>query len=273
MLRRSFSFLLFATVALAQSEHATQRLFDIATKEENIYKKIAEDPDYYSEDDIERRIVELLQAYEAYLKDNPDDVSALILYAKLLRRTGEDEAAFKIFLHADELDPRIAVVKQQIGTYMAEHGNGKVALLYYQQTVELEPDNAIFNYSLGQLLYQFRDDYLEADMFSRDALDRETIKAFGKAAALAPDNFDFQVRLGMAYYDLASPDWRAALLHWNHTAKRFDDPLQTEIITLHKARVLGKLGRRKEARSLADTVKNPALQQSRQQVLDEIAQF
>ena len=273
MILRLITCYLVVFISSAFSDQATQQLFDIAAQEEQIYKKIAEDPDYYSEDDIERRIIELLKAYETYLKEKPDDVDALILYAKLLRRTGEDEAAFKIFLRADELSPDIAVVKQQIGTYMAEQGKAKVALLYYQQSVELEPHNAIFHYSLGQLLYQFRDDYLEEDIFSRDALDREMIKAFRTCANLAATNFDFQARLGAAYYDLASPDWKSALLHWNHCSKNFTDPLQGQIIALHKARVLGKLGRHEEARELTDIVTNPALQQSRQQVLDEMVQF
>ncbi|MGB0791988.1 MAG: tetratricopeptide repeat protein [Opitutales bacterium] len=273
MLRRLSTYLLLSATAYALNEPATQRLFEIAAKEERIYKNIAADPDYYSEADIERRIIELLHAYEAYLKDTPEDVEALILYAKLLRRTGKTADAFQIFLRADELDPEVAVIKQQIGTYMAEQGKGKVALLYYQQAVELEPQNAIYHFSLGQLLFQFCEDFVAAEIYTRDALDREMIKAFTNAADRAPDNFDFQVRLGAAYYDQASPDWQAALVHWDQSRARFKETLQLEIIHLHKARVLGKLGRHEEARALADTVTSPALEKSRQQVVDEAAQF
>ncbi|MGB0259198.1 MAG: hypothetical protein ACPGES_11155, partial [Coraliomargarita sp.] len=47
--------------------------------------------------------------------------------------------------------------------------------------------------------------------------------------------------------------------------------IRTEIIDLHRARVMAELGRYQEAKALAETVENPALQKSRQQVLDEIA--
>ena len=36
-------------------------------------------------DDLDRRINELIQSYRTYLLDQPDDVSAYILYGKLLR--------------------------------------------------------------------------------------------------------------------------------------------------------------------------------------------
>ncbi len=98
------------------------------------------------------------------------------------------------------------------------------------------------------------------------------LKAFRQAATLAPDNFDFQMRLGEAYYDLSSPDWKRALVHWNKLQQQAANGLQGEILNLHRARVLGKLGRIEEAREATSLVKNPALQKSKQQVLTEIAQ-
>ncbi|WPJ95433.1 hypothetical protein SH580_18600 [Coraliomargarita algicola] len=253
------------------SDLASNRLLSIAEKETKIYQKIAEDPEFYSEEDLDRRINNLVQAYRSYLIDQPDDVSAYILYGKLLRRVQENEQAFLAFLKADELDPEIAVVKQQIGNHLAEEGKGKAALTFYLRAVDLEPETAVYHFSLGQLIYDFRQEFIQEKIFTRDALEREMLKAFRKAAELAPDNFDYQLRLGVAYYDLSSPDWRSALLHWKQVSKLAANHLQLEILDLHRARVLGKLGRLQEARSLLDQVLNPALQKSKQQVLDEIA--
>jgi tetratricopeptide (TPR) repeat protein len=254
----------------AQSTLATEHLLDIAQKEEKIYKKIAEDPEFYSVEDLDRRINELVQSYSSYLTDNPDDVNALILYGKLLRRIDQTNQAFTAFLKADELDPEIAVVKQQIGTHLAEIGKGKAALPFYLRAVELESENAIYHFGLGQLLYNFKTDFIEDGIFTSDALDREMIKAFRKAASLEPENFDFQMRLGEAFYDMDSPDWRSALLHWDKVRKTINSTLRREIIDLHRARVLGKLGRIDEARALTESIHQPSLQQSRQQVIDEI---
>lgn len=252
------------------SDLASNRLLSIAEKEANIYKKIAEDPKFYSEDDLDRRINELVQSYRTYLVDQPDDVSAYILYGKLLRRVQENEQAFLAFLKADELDPEIAVVKQQIGNHLAEEGKGKAALTFYLRAVELEPKTAVYHFALGQLIFDFRQEFIDDDIFTRDALEREMLKAFRKAAQLEPNNFDYQMRLGEAYYDLTSPDWKGALIHWNKLREQTVTRLQNEILDLHRARVLGKLGRAEEARTLLSQVLNPALQNSKKQVLDEI---
>lgn len=254
------------------TDFATDRLFQIASREEQIYKKIAEDPDFYSEEDLDRRINDLVQSYRTYLLDNPDDVSALILYGKLLRRVDQNEEAFQAFLKADSLDPKIAVVKQQIGTHLAETGKGKAALPFFLGAISLEPKTAIYHFSLGQLLYAFRDEFIEENIFTADALERETIQAYRNAVTLEPDNFDYQMRLGEAYYDMASPDWRAALEHWSAMLDQFGDTsLRHDILSLHKANVLAKLGRYDEAREIAENISEPNLQYSKQQVLDSIA--
>lgn len=275
MRRPSLTFLICLSLsgqlgAAGGTDLASKRLLAIAEKEADIYQKIAEDPEFYSADDLDRRIHELAQSYSNYLVDQPDDVSAYILYGKLLRRLQEHEQAFMAFLKADELDPEIAVVKQQIGNHLAEEGKGKAALTFYLRAIELEPETAAYHFALGQLILNFRQEFIKDGIFTRDALEREMLKAFRKAAALEPTVFEYQMRLGEAYYDLTSPDWKGALIHWNKMRKRSETTLQAEILDLHRARVLGKLGRAEEARGLLDRVFNPALQNSKQQVLDEI---
>lgn len=256
---------------VAQSSLAENRLADIALKEERIYKKIAEDPEFYSADDLDRHISNLIASYSAYLLDHPKDVKALILYGKLLRRVQKYDAAFSAFLKADEIDPNIAVVKQQIGTHLAEVGKAEAALPFYLRAVELEPETAVYHFALGELLNEFRKTYIEEKIFTRDALEREMLVAFKKAVDLKPEAFNLQMRLGEAYYDLSSPDWKSALLHWNKMRKETEDELQAEILDLHRARVMGKLGRTNQAVELAENVRTPSLQKSKQQVLDEIA--
>ena len=258
-----------------QSDLDTERLLDISKREQKIYQQLAADPEFYSADDLERHVNDLIASYSSYLMENPNDVSALILYGKLLRRVGKNDEAFKAFLKADEIDPKIAVVKQQIGNHLAETGKYKAALTFYLNAIQLDPDAPAYHYALGEILYTFRDQFLEEAIFTRDALDREMLKAFQTTVRLQPENFDSQMRLGEAYYDLASPNWKAALLHWEKLsrAKSENDTLRLQIIDLHKTRVLGKLGRTTEAKALAETIVQPALQQSKQQVLAELVEF
>ena len=265
-------FLLTANLfGYTESDLDTQRLYKIIQQEQKIYQQLETNPDAYTAEELEHKLGEIILAYNNYLSENPDDVSALILYGKLLRRTGENERAFKVFLKADALDPGIAVVKQQIGNHLVETGNGKAALTFYLNAVELESEVPEYNYALGEILHTFRDEFTKDKLLTRDSLDREMLKAFQTAARLAPENFDLQMRLGEAYYDLATPDWRTALLHWEKLRKATPDhnALRCQILDLHRARVLNKLGRNEEARTLATGITQPGLQASRQEILEK----
>jgi len=255
-----------------KSDLDAQRLFKISQKEQSIYSQLEIDPNFYSTEDLERRLGELIRDYSNYLAENPDDVTALILYGKLLRRVGENKRAFEVFLKADELDPQIAVVKQQIGNHLVETGNGKAALTFYLNALQLDPDVPEYNYALGEILYTFRDTFTNDGLFTRDALDREMLKAFQNAAQSAPDDFDTQMRLGEAYYDLENPDWPSALLHWEKLRKATPDynELRCQIIDLHRARVLIRLNRLEEAQRLTEGVTQSSLQSVRIQLLEEI---
>ncbi len=268
-------FLLAASLfGQTQTDLDTQRLYRISQQEQKIYHRLGTDPDFYTDEDLEHELGEVLRSYSNYLSENPKDVSALILYGKLLRRIGENDQAFKVFLKADELDPAIAVVKQQIGNHLVETDNGKAALMFYLNAVELQPEVPEYNYALGEILHIFRDEFLSDQLFTRDAIDREMLKAFRTAAQLNPDDFDMQMRLGEAYYDLESPDWKIALLHWKKLRKATPDynELRCQILDLHQARILVTLGRKQEASELLNGVTQPGLQITRQQILEEIAQ-
>jgi tetratricopeptide (TPR) repeat protein len=266
-------FLAVSLFGQTQSDLDTQRLHKISQQEQKIYRQLETNPDFYTAEDLEHKLGEIILAYSNYLSENPDDVSALILYGKLLRQLGENERAFKAFLKADALDPDIAVVKQQIGNHLVETGNGKAALTFYLNAVELEPEVPEYNYALGEILHVFRDEFTRDQLFTRDSLDREMLKAFQATARLNPENFDVQMRLGEAYYDLATPDWKAALLHWEKLRKTTPDynELRGQILDLHRARVLAKLGRKEEASELARGITQPGLQTSKEQILEEMA--
>ncbi len=266
-------FLASTQLTSAQNDHsdfATKRLSEITARETELYRKIETDPEFYSKSDLERKVNDLIDAYRSYLSDHSEDTSALILYGKLLRRVGEDKQAFKAFLKADELDPKIAVVKQQIGTYLAEAGKATAAFPFYLQAIELQPNVAIYHFGLGELLNSFRSDFVENQIFTDAALDREMLNAFRKAANLASANFDLQMRAGEAYYDLVNLEWESALLYWKELRKTQTDDLRLEIVALHQALVLTKLLRFKDASKMLEQIKLPALEASKADVQQKI---
>ena len=77
----------------------------------------------------------------------------------------ENEQAFLAFLKADELDPEIAVVKQQIGNHLAEEGKAKLPSTFICRPWNLEPETAVYHFALGQLIYTFKDEFIKSGVF------------------------------------------------------------------------------------------------------------
>ena len=114
-----------------QSNLDTERLLDISQREQKIYQQLAADPEYYSGDDLERHLNELIFSYRTYLAENPDDLSALILYGKLLRRIGKNDEAFKEYAEALSIDSNFSFAYYNRGNLWFEIENYDMALADY----------------------------------------------------------------------------------------------------------------------------------------------
>ena len=61
-------------------------------------------------------------------------------------------------------------------------------------------------------------------------------------------------RLAEAYYDLYRPDWKKFLRLWNELERSSTDEMDTQIVDLHRARVLIELARFDEAKKALENV-------------------
>lgn len=272
-------FLLFIFIVLTSRVIATdpapqtlseQRLSKIVAQQNALIEELTAYPNKYSENERNRRLEEILELYNTYLLDNPDDVDAYILYGKYLRLIGQEVHANVMFLQANKRNSNIAVVKQQIGNYLAEQGDYALALPYFLNAIELEPTVMIYHYQLGELLASFKDEYIRDKMLSPGTFDSQMLEAFSQAVVLEPENRDLKIRLAEAYFDLNNPKWEEALAHWELLEKTPPSPLDLEIMRMQAARVLIKMGHFSEARKRLNEIYSPALEKSRRQLLNEI---
>ncbi len=249
-----------------------QKMMGLVARQSAIFRLIENKRDPSEEGDQQLRLNDLIHEWELLLTNNPGEVIPYIFYGKLLRRVDQKEHAHRMFVQANRLDPNIAVVNQQIGNYLAEDGDYGLALGYFLKAIELSPKTALYSFQLGELLFHFRDYYVADEILDRPTLDSQMLAAFQTAAQLEPDNRDFQFRYAEAFYDLEAPDWAAALTAWESVEKTVSPGLETEAVQLHRARALARLGRRTEARTLAEEVTEPSLQQSKKQVLELLSE-
>lgn len=224
----------------------------------------------YEVEDLRFRARNLVQEYESLIAESPDELTPYLLYGKFLNKIGQEEHAVKMFLKADEIDPDVPVVKQQIGNYLAETGKFEESLGFFIQAILLSPETALYHYQMGELLSTYKEQFISHDVYFRDVLENEMLQAFSDAARLDPDNPDFKMRYAECFYNLKNPDWETALALWEELQDVAISSLQREAVSLHRANVLSRLGRSDEARAIAESVTDPALLFSRDQLLEEL---
>lgn len=246
-----------------------QKIARLVERQTAYLERLANAQNDVDRDTLEQRIVEICREYEAIIAENPYELLPYLVYGKLLRQIGERERAHEIFQRANAVDTRVPVVKQQLGNYFAEEGIYPQALLFFMAAIDLAPHEAVYHYSLGELFYIYREDFLNDGAYSSTELDKLMQEAFREAALLAPENADFQFRYGESFYDVENADWFVALAHWEVFQERAINQTQADAIRLHRARVMLKLGWNSEARKLLAEVATPALEATRDALMEQ----
>ena len=246
-----------------QSLSDDDRLAIIAVEDRDFFRALANNPKTWSTEERDRRAQAIHDEYYRYLVAYPRDVDALVLYGKLLARTGQGDMAYEAFRHADLLDPTLAVVKQQLANHLAETGQYQLALELFHQAAALAPNEPLYHYQIGELLNFYYESFLADKILDLPTLNRTMAAEFARAAELAPQQPAYAWRHAESFYNMADPDWKAALAAWTDLAKSTTNPILLEMIRLHTARALLELGRLEEAGALVKQSVRPALEASR----------
>jgi tetratricopeptide (TPR) repeat protein len=223
-------------------------------------------------EDLHVQFQQLTNDYEDYLGKYPNFSAGYVSYALFLSKPVMDERkrAAALLLKANQLNPDLPVVKNQLGNYLAEEGKPIEALNYYLAAVKLAPKEPLYHYQIGLLITEARDDFLKSGEWTRVTLDKSMQDAFEQAMALSPGNIPYAYRYCESFYDLEHPEWEEALTNWRALEGKVSTELATQTIRLHEANILIKQGKSAEARALLLTVKEAALQAQKQKLTDEL---
>lgn len=274
-LRLLFIVVSIAALSLRAAEEvslAEQTFKRIAEKQRELFADAAKQGDKLDEAGFKSQVQTLIHDYEVFLRGNPKHATAHAAYGYLLGKVGMRKESTAMLLKANQLDPDIALVKNQLGNYLAEEGRPREAVNYFLAAIKLEPNEPLYHYQLGTLLHEARDDFLKGGEWTRAGLDQSMRKAFERASELAPDRFEFAYRYAECFYDLSTPDWETALKLWAALEEKAPTPVERQTMRLHAANVLLKMGRREHARSLLGTVDEPSLQKQKQKLVAQLAE-
>lgn len=251
---------------------ADRTLRQIVERQKTLLADAAKQGDKLDEEGLRAQLQSVSHDYERLLQENPKFAAAYAAYGYLLGKIGMRKESVAMLLKANQYDPDIPLVKNQIGNYLAEEGKPLEAAPYYLAAIKLEPTEPLYHYQLGTLLTVARDDFLKSGEWTRAALDKAMHHAFQQATELAPDRFEFAYRYAESFYDLDTPDWDGALKAWAALEEKAPTAIERQTMRLHAANVLVKAGKPDHARALLETVDEPSLQAQKQKLVVQLAE-
>jgi tetratricopeptide (TPR) repeat protein len=246
---------------------AEHKLKDIVQHQKTLFADAAAQGKELDEAEFKAQVEQLTREYESLMRDNPEFAAGYASYGYMLWKVGVRKQAVEILLKANQLDPNIPLVKNELGNYLAEEGKPVEALNYFLAAIDLEPNEPLYHYQLGTLLYEARDDFLKTGEWSRAALDHSMHEAFRKASELAPERVEFTYRYAESFYDMVEADWPAALKAWEGLEANAKSEVERQTMRLHEVNVLLNMGSKDRALKVLDTVKDPALAQQKQKLV------
>lgn len=249
------------------------KLNKIVEAQNSLFEKFASKTNQYTDAEREQAFDTIFRDYELFITNNPKYIHGDILYGKLLRQVGLTHKAHSVFLAAEKKDPKVAVIKQQIGNYLAEQGEFALALVYFLKAIELEPSVALYHYQLGELLHHFKKSFVANRIFIPEKLDNEMLNAFYKAGQLDSAAWIYKVRYAEAFFDIDTPRWEEALSLWKNLESSTPSIWEKEFVLLNQARILIELKKFEQAKERLAKVFSPNLEKSRRQLLASIPNF
>lgn len=239
----------------------------IVVRENDILDDATRQGDNVDEESLRQQLQEIAHEYELLLHDAPNFPEAYAAYGQLLWRLDMRKESVAMMLKANQLDPNIPFVKNKIGNYLAEEGKPLEAVNYFISALKLAPQEPLYHYNFGLLLYEARDDFLKSGDWTRDQIDRAMHEAFKRAAELAPDKLEYLYAYADSFYALEHPDWAQALKAWEKLEAKGKTPEDRQGVRLQEANVLLKQGKTGDARAVLDTITAPGLQTQKEKLV------
>jgi tetratricopeptide (TPR) repeat protein len=269
------SFFLVAVPLLpaATTETMAERtLKQLVERQQALFAEAAKNKPDFDAEGFRAQLQDVSHGFERLLADNPKFAAGFAAYGYLLGKIDMRKESAAMLLKANQLDPDLPLVKNQLGNYLAEEGKPLEAVNYFLAAIKLEPKEPLYHYQLGSLLAAAHDDFIKSGEWTRAGIEQSMHNAFRQAAELAPDRFEFAYRYAESFYDLEQPNWDEALKVWGALEEKAATPIERETMRLHAANILLKQGKQEHARALLDSVTEPNLQTQKQKLVAQLAE-
>ena len=131
---------------------AERNLKEIVARQKSIMARAEADKDHPDEAWLRGELQSVINSYDVLIQKSPDFAAAYVAYGLLLGQVGMTREAVGILIKANQLDPEIPLVKNELARFLAEDGKVADALPWMMAAIDLAPQEPLYHYHLGKLL-------------------------------------------------------------------------------------------------------------------------
>jgi tetratricopeptide (TPR) repeat protein len=221
---------------------------------------------------IEARLAVVRKEYEDFLKRHPDHARAHIAFGSFLNDSKDEDAARVEYQKALDLDPKNPAAWNDLANLYGHIGPVSKMFEFYTKAIELDPREPVYYENLATVVYLYRVDAREYYHFTNDEpVFDKAMRLYEKAFALDPTNFALATELAQSYYGIKPTRTEDALNAWTNALKIATTDLERQGVYIHLARFKVNAGRFAEARADVARVSDPALDDLKNRILNNLA--
>jgi tetratricopeptide (TPR) repeat protein len=221
---------------------------------------------------IDARIAVVRKEYEDFLQRHPDHARAHVAFGSFLNDTKDEDTARVEYEKALALDPKNPAAWNDLANLYSHTGPVSNMFIFYAKAIELNPREPVYYENLATVVYLYRVDAREYYHFADDGpVFDKAMHLYEKAFALDPTNLALATELAQSYYGIKPIRTEAALNAWTNALKIATTDLERQGIYIHLARFKINAGRFAEAREDVARVTDPALNDLKTRILNNLA--
>ncbi len=207
------------------------------------------------------------QIYSGLAAKYPGNVEVLNAHAEFLWSADKQTKAVAVWLAAEKVDPRNAVILDHLGSSFLEAGEAKRAAVYFGRAVKSPGATAANHYNYANAAFLFRHELLDATHPDAESMLREAQVHFAEASRLQPLDPEYARGYAETFYHLAQPDWTVALGAWQ---RFYEVSPKKDFALLNLARVQIKLGQKEQARESLEKIQSPDFEKLKKKLGERI---
>jgi tetratricopeptide (TPR) repeat protein len=166
-----------------------------------------------------RRMAMVREAYERFVEAYPDNAAGQNYYGELLYDTfGEHPQGVQKWRLAATLDDTFAEPRNNLGIYYCHVGDYEVGLHFFDEALDLAPDNPDFLYNIAQIYLIHPGPVAEHTGWGDRRIYKKAMEYSRRATELLPDDYDLAEDYAVNFFAAprfdVDPDWDDAAEAW-----------------------------------------------------------